>query len=159
MVRKPQYPLSQIINRLTENKESKVTINDIDDILMVEHFDSPVHEMNNESGFNQFRKHAQHSGWDSKNSYRLINEDFASVKNFIKTGVEIFVVYQKFCQVESFYSYPFDTKELYICNVSRLSKNIFMEFIANIINKIYLISDKEKSTALPLIHCNQIIKK
>ena len=132
---------------------------------MVEHFDGPVPEMNNESGFKQFRKLLRRTymlstvAVDSKNSYCLINEDFACVKNFIKTGVEIFVVYQKFCQVESFYSYPFDTKELDICNVSRLSKNIFIESIANIINEIYLISDKEKSTALPLIHCDQITKK
>lgn len=151
MVRNANYPLQQVIRRLSENHVAFPT-------KSKELFEQP------------------HNGGQipetmvTSSQYKVLNLQDCTIKismgdNCVKIGEEIvlarnffvsdgskFILYEKFCHKENVFTYPLDSTKLGIFKIKLLSGKLEYAPISSILEKYVLIPRKKSFVVVPLLH-------
>ena len=153
-VRKPEYPLAQIIRRLSEqNSHDSSLIPALG--LKKEHFHGPV--PSEFAGFviKQF-EHMLTDNFiiklDENDNTFLINNDVCVVLNIIQTEDSVYIVYKKFKQKKDFFEYPFKSSFLGIFAVSSLTERTFFDKAGKVEVKCARYPWKNQFVTFPLRH-------
>ena len=158
MIRKPSFPLEQVIRRLYEEQsiirsdEPKTKIT-----LKREHFSGPIPE------YLRFRPQFKEANLEmftirtSKpdNCVQLKSHKVVLVENVVKTGddnASISIVYRKFQNHDSWFEYPMDSTHLSIYKLSNLRNHTEICSISEIDKKCILFPRKHCYISIPLLH-------
>lgn len=149
LVRKPHFPLQQVIRRLSEQidveKEPKVfpilkgvhEQGPLPDLLLTETQHCSVRTENNVYKLNQ------------KDSCVRINGNTCLVQNLVDDESQVYVVYKKFRHTEDFFSVPLHLSLLGIQKVYHISDRIYTAKLEDIQAKCVLLPYKNKYVSLP----------
>jgi hypothetical protein len=157
LVNKPSQPLQQVVRRLLERREFLVhegTRNGMGDITPGdEHHSGPV-----PSGiglcrqFNRITMNGVRISSSIGNNCIVIGNDIAVVRNILKKDSNIFFVYQKFLLRQNFYTYPLESSEIGIYQVSQLSSDLFVGSLCNFKKKNVMLPFKDTFVVIPLLN-------
>ena len=124
LLRKPDAPLQQVVQRLSERSFTAAVVKD--KIVQKSHHDGPVPA--GLSRCHQFREFHQPTftvSLNAKDSCVLINGKPAVVRNFSQNEKDCVVVYQEFSDMISFYSYThFSQIGLILCAFLAVYRNL-----------------------------------
>jgi hypothetical protein len=122
-VHKPSQPLQQVVRRLLERRKFLSTISDenkcVDTAGVV--ISSPNGEHHASfvpSGFGvcqQFKCVTVKGvllSCSTGNNYATIGSDVVLIRNILKQNCNLFVVYQKFCHYQDFFTYPLSSSQV-----------------------------------------------
>lgn len=156
LVRKPNYPLQQVIGRLSENCDFTETSNiPTSGVVKKEHRNGPLPPDKN--NFLQFREvHLPIvflSVFQGDNCVLIANK-VALVRNILCEAVENdkFVVYEEFLHAENFFENPLQSKDLRIFLVSDMSGEFKCCKLSDISCKCVLLPFKDSFVSIPLLH-------
>ena len=74
------------------------------------------------------------------------------VRNIILKNNETLLVYQKFCNVQDFFSYPLQSIKIGIYLVSDLSNEMFVGSLSDFCSKNVMLPYKDAYVVFPLLH-------
>ncbi|XP_050513733.1 uncharacterized protein LOC126889458 [Diabrotica virgifera virgifera] len=143
-VKSPNKPLEQLFCRLTEANTISVINDSVTKKCEIQHFNGPLLHLsfNSTKQYNKLKYNnivytvEAHS---NVNCYCLNNEYCViKINNIVNAKNEYFLIGQKFTSYESFYNYPFESKSLNICIVSKLLQNMELFNLDSIITKCML---------------------
>ena len=157
LVRKPNYPLQQVIRRLSENcgqfciKEN-IAVNGI---VKKNHLKGPLPR--NVCGYLQFNEIHLPSAFLSLSqgdNCVMIGKKAALVRNIICESIEDekSIVYEEFLTVSNFFNTPLESKDLFIYAVSNLSGTLKVCKISDITCKCVLLQFQNVNVTVPLNH-------
>jgi hypothetical protein len=154
LIRKPNFPLQQVIRRLSENHRLKFVVQNTP-VLKREHFRGPI--IQSHQGHQ-----VQYDELVTKNfCLRTTNGDkcitlkcgeIALVQNIVRIDKNVTIVYKKFNQLESFFSYPCQSSDLGIYKVSSLSTTNMSCLLSDVLGKNILIPNNGFHVAIPFLH-------
>ena len=161
MIRKPQYPIQQIVYRLTEKQKSKSVICDqANENLSVkyEHSTGPV--------LAQYRSYRQYRCLHAKNcnislsqgnNCILTTEGYPTVvQNILSPSADdieqVLLMCQSFVTAEDAFSHPLPSSRLGIYKVSNKLTQLFVLPLCSVANKCTLLPVKDSFVVFPLLH-------
>jgi hypothetical protein len=156
LVRKPNYPLQQMILRLRERaivtESSKPT--NTNPVLRKPHHRGPLPS----SGHATVVCYKQ--AWDKNfmisvitpNNCVKINGKISLVQNIFRSEKGRFGLYKVFKQCSDFFYYPLPSSVLGIISVDDLSNELHVASLSEISMKYVLISFRDQRVVFPLIH-------
>lgn len=156
LVRGPLNPLTQVMRRLSEmeNGSYSPNVKEATQKLENEHMDGPVPEC--------FSRHVR--------QYKVLVSDDVVVKvkerdccikienklvlvqNIVEDKGVVYIVAKEYKQVDHFFTYPIDSRELGIFVVSNLSTNIKSFMIRNKPQKFVRLPFQNRFVVVPLLH-------
>lgn len=158
MVRKPNFPLQQVVRRLSENSDlnfSKDTVPPTGKVRL-EHRNGPLPQ-NALNGLLQFAEISLPDVFlslkDGDNCV-LVEKRVALVRNIICANPEDEkeIVYEEFLNANNFFEYPLESKDLMIFSLSELSGETKVCKVSDIACKCVLIPFKNVFVSIPLVH-------
>ena len=155
MLKKPNKCLSQLVNRLNEQKLSmnmNTKLNELS-LLKKQHFDGPILDNSSLQYKELYLQNFCLKVSDGDNCIQ-VNGQVGVVSNILKcedTG-KISVLYRKFSVKDDFFNYPLKSGELSIYRVSSLSKKMKNCDLSNISKCILLPISKSDYVCIPLLH-------
>ncbi len=161
LVRKPHLPLQQVVLRLSEMKVAKCNVvkeksDCVDSFrLLKEHRDGPLCTGNVCSQYRELlTERFCIKLTDGDNCLRLKCGAIVVAKNIVKTrDSQIFILYNVFQNVENFFTYPCNSKDVDIFMVSQLATTLSVSRLIDIKGKYVLLPYKDSFAAVPLLHC------
>lgn len=159
MVRGPRNPLTQVIRRLSEIEASSHSglCSQMSKQCRSEHSEGPVpHFFKGEvKQFQMLSMDGAVITTSKRDCCVKIKNEVVLVENIIvDRGVEYIVGRQYRCQ-ESFFEYPFDSRELGILMVSNLSMTVKHFQILESVQKYVRLPFHDKFVVIPLLHFNK----
>ena len=162
LVRRPNLPLQQVVRRIYEKNLAQKLYKD-DAILSVkhelkkEHFDGPLCAIRSINVCSQY-KELYTSKFCIKvafgdSCFRLVSGAIIVVQNIARCrDDQIFIIHKSFEQVESFFTYPCNSKNVEIFTMSLLGKQLLKCSLSEIKCKYVLLPYKENFVAVPMLH-------
>lgn len=159
LVRKPNQPLEQVVRRLLERKE--FCTNDSTDCkssacnitLGAEHHNGYVPAG---IGLCKQLKSILVNGVcisnSSGNNCVVLGNSIAVVRNILKTDVNVFFVYQTFCEQHDFYAYPLQSSKIGTYLVSSLSSELLVARLCDFKKKNVMLPYKNSFVVIPLLN-------
>lgn len=159
LLRKPNFPLSQIVNRISERNSvcsNSVCVGDAYPLLKKSHSEGPLID---ERACRQYKEL-----YLEKYCFKvtcadhgvMINNEIGCIKNIISLkhdSTQIFVIYKTYGVTEKFYDYPVASGNLGIYIVKSLQNNLKACSYKAIQSKYVLLPLSKKSiVAFPLLH-------
>ncbi len=153
----PCSPLTQVIRRLSEIENSDYSL-DVKQAqnLDKEHMDGPVPEC-----FSQQVRQFKVLAFDGivvkaneRDSCIRIDNKLILVQNIVEDKGTVYMVGNEYKQVEHFFTYPVDSKELGIYVVSNLSTSVKCFIFGKNLQKCVRLPFQNKFVVVPLMHCN-----
>ena len=161
MVRKPSFPLQQVIRRLSEkryhaNVGQEKAKDQTPPFVKMEHFSGPVPQLYQPC--RQF-KQVSLTGFTVSitqgNNCVKIGDQVCRVRNLLLHDNEIYVVYVRFKTLGDFFTYPMNSGNIDVHLVSDLSDNIRVAHVSTIDQKYVLLPHKDSHVAMPLVHVHE----
>lgn len=153
LLRKPNQPLMQVVNRITENNIT-VPGKPAYPILKRSHTNGPL--INIDVSVCQQYKEIYLENYCFKITEAdhgvMIGMEIGCIRNIVSSRQCISVIYQAYAVRENFFDYPLPSGSLGIFKVSRLQNNLKMCSIESITAKYLLIPFSAKTIAFPLLH-------
>ena len=150
LVRKPSFPLEQVIRRLSEQTDSEVS--ESFPVLKKEHNRGPLHSSLPAGSCIQFRSVQTEKfclKLNSKDSCVRISDAVGLVQNIVTYESEIYIVYYSFRRSSSFFETPLSSSLLGIHRVSALGTNLQVAKLCEIQSKCVLFPFKREFIAFP----------
>lgn len=151
-VRKPNFPLAQIIRRLSEVEKISTVQLPCKNLIM-QHYLGPVPD--GLQVIAQFRG-LQNEKWLMKVSTGddvfTIDGDLCVIHNIIQCLDGIYVVYQIFADMEVFFKYPMSSDFLRVFVVSQPTGPFEVSKVSQVSQKCMLLPNKDKYVVMPLLH-------
>lgn len=148
MVRKPTFPLAQIIRRLSEQTESQKDPKTYPH-LSKPHSNGPVHErLVNGCQYQKVETERHVFKMNSKDGCVRIDGKICLIKNIILHEGNIFLVYQVFGRSENAFERPLESKLLGIVKVSNLGNTYNFSKLNDVESKCVLLPLKNKFIAI-----------
>lgn len=148
MVRKPTFPLAQIIRRLSEQTESQKDPKTYPH-LSKPHSNGPVHErLVNGCQYQKVETERHVFKMNSKDGCVRIDGKICLIKNIILHEGNIFLVYQVFGRSENAFERPLESKLLGIVKVSNLGNTYHFSKLNDVESKCVLLPLKNKFIAI-----------
>ena len=148
MVRKPSFPLEQVIRRLSEQTNSETT--ETFPSLKKKHQCGPLPALI--GGGKQYRSIQTEKfclKLNSKDSCVRVFDTIGLVRNIVSLDSEIFIVYVQFSKVSSFFDTPLSSSLLGIHKVSDLGVQLQVAKLSDIQSKCVLIPFKREFIVIP----------
>lgn len=156
LVRGPLNPLTQVMRRLSEMENGSYSpdVKEATQKLENEHMDGPVPECFS-------RQVRQYKGLVSDDVVVKVKERDCCIKienklvlvqNIVEDKGVVYIVANEYKQVEHFFKYPIDSRELGIYVVSNLSTNIKSFMIRNKPQKFVRLPFQNRFVVVPLLH-------
>ena len=153
MIRKPNFPLQQILCRMSERKGFRAKQTQSSKHLRKEHHNGPVpQELMPCLQYGEARLKNFRVSISKGNNCFKIGKGVVLVQNILAHNREIYVVFQEFSVVENFFSYPCHSSDLGIHHVSGLGRERKSAPISAIVQKCVLLPDKGRFVVVPLLH-------
>jgi hypothetical protein len=149
MVRKPEFPLQQVIRRLSEQvfiEKDAVSY----PVLKSVHMDGPLLDnLINGDQFKSLSTQKYKVKINGKDNCCLVNGKTHLIQNIVKKDGDIFLVMKTFRQKKSFFTYPLDSMLLGIAEVSQLDVGYQTAKLCEIQAKCVLLPYKRNYVAIP----------
>lgn len=151
-VRKPEFPLAQIIRRLSE-VEKISTVELPCKALRMQHYVGPVPDGLQATA--QYRE-LQTERWSVKvstgNNVFAIGRDICVIHNIVQSVEGIYVVFRVFTDMVNFFNYPISSDFLRVFIVSEPTGPFRVAKASQISHKCVLLPHKDKFVVMPLLH-------
>ena len=85
------------------------------------------------------------------NNCVAIGSDVCVVRNIVERQGEKYLIYQKFCKLVNFFTYPLPCSDLGIYLASELSMEMYFSHSSSCLKKYVLLPHKDMHVAIPLI--------
>ena len=154
LVRKPEFPLAQLVRRLSEVQTTS-TLSDVDaDVtLKREHFVGPiVVGMGVQGQYGEMRCERWTVKLSTGDNIFLVGHKVCLVKNIIQNDNGVFIVYTEFSQQSPFYTYPFNSDRINIFVVSHASDELKSVEVSALQQKCVALPYRDGFVAIPLLH-------
>ncbi|XP_067229733.1 uncharacterized protein [Chanodichthys erythropterus] len=156
LVRGPLNPLTQVIRRLSEmeNDSYSSDVKEATQKLENEHMDGPVPECFSQQ-VRQYRVLATDDvvvKVKERDCCIKIDKKLLLVQNIVEDKGIVYIVANEYKQVEHFFTYPIDSRELGIFVVSNLSTNIKCFMVRNKPQKYVRLPFQNRFVVVPLLH-------
>lgn len=155
LVRGPLNPLTQVIRRLSEIENITSTdIKEASEKLKSEHKDGPVPECFSPQ-VRQYKVLATDGvvvSVKERDCCIKIDKKLVLVQNIIEEKGVVYIVANEYKQVEHFFTYPIDSRELGIYVVSKLSTNIKCFIVRQKPQKFVRLPFEKRFVVVPLLH-------
>lgn len=152
MVRKPQFPLAQIIRRISEQcliSQDFAPRN----YCKREHSVGPVPtSLCVKRQFQEFYSEHFTVKVNTLDNIFVIGGNICRIINVVECTDCIYVVYKKYREKVAFFQYPFDSSFLNVFSVSKLSSVLEFAMTTDILYKCVLLPLDEKLIAVPIHH-------
>ena len=153
LIRKPNFPLQQVIRRLHEKKQVKRSSSHSSKYCKKKHSSGPL--PSNFPHCSQFREaHLEHhiiSSQQGNNAVMFQNNIF-QVRNVATVNKSIILICQKFGSKEPFFQYPLDSSKLNVVVVRNLEQDLVHFPTEEISAKVVLLPYKDGYVSIPVIH-------
>ena len=154
LVRKPEFPLAQLVRRLSEVQTTS-TLSDVDaDVtLKREHFVGPiVVGMGVQGQYGEMRCERWTVKLLTGDNIFLVGDKVCLVKNIIQNDNGVFIVYTEFSQQSPFYTYPFNSDRINIFVASHASDELKSVEVSALQQKCVALPYRDGFVAIPLLH-------
>ncbi|XP_013886300.1 uncharacterized protein LOC106534268 [Austrofundulus limnaeus] len=151
LVRKPEFPLAQIIRRLSEIKTTDSLVNGT--AFKKQHFVGPV-----VGGLSVKSQYGEMTcdKWTVKVSARdnvfVIGNDICCICNIVECSDGVYVIYKKFSHKSLFFTYPFSSDYLNIYAISQTSDTLECVNVSELVQKCAVLPHRDGFVAIPLFH-------
>jgi hypothetical protein len=157
LVRQPNFPLQQVIRRLSERKEKSVVMNNIHRPQVKQrHSDGPV--LPNMGACKQYKELLMESQKilvkEGDNCVK-VNDCIGLVRNILVMNMDkLYILVEYFHRISDFFDYPLSSKKIGIYRVSQLRRLLTLVPVPDIQSKYVLLPEqgRETSIAMPLLH-------
>ena len=156
-IKKPNYPLQQIICRLHEARGKntcKKMLQD-DDLPQRQHTDGPLPEkLRNFSQFKNIVYKGLFFSTNYGNNCIKIGQKVGLIRNILSksSGSEIFLLFEPFDKATEFFTSPLNSSDLDIVKVSHLRNAYDIVSLQQVSCKYVMLPYKSKFVAIPIIH-------
>lgn len=155
MIRQPNFPLSQIIRRLSEQEGQKVNIKLPENQLKQLHKMGPLTFAYID--YQQYKEIHLPNVYISVfqgNNCVMINGSVALVRNIVSTAdkCSVFIIYETFDNMHDFFTYPLKSSNLGIYKVSQLQGRLRVSPLSLIACKYFMLPFKQSFVCIPLLH-------
>ena len=153
MLRKPHQPLQQVVKRLSEVSGILVQPTGVQPVLLHNHQEGPLPPQF--SLAQQYRKVVTKDfclSTKQGDNCIAIGQEIALVQNILKFSGAVYVIYRKFNNTESYFSYPCPSSYISCYRVYGLHDCFGVGQLENIKRKCVLFPEKESFIAIPLLH-------
>lgn len=150
LVRKPSFPLQQVIRRITEGLNIKSSSTHLYPILRKQHVLGPV-PPNLQNGV-QYRSVELDQIFlkvNGKDNCIMIDDKVGLIKNIISFESDIYIIYQTFSRQTDFFDSPLPSSLLHIYQLSHLKDNLFVSKLSDIQSKCVLFPDHDRFVSVP----------
>ena len=155
-MRKPNYPLQQVVLRLGEQFRLVKELPTVDEspVLKKAHRRGPYPDISfgPSTQYEQFHSKRFFLSTNQRDSCVRINGNIAIIHNIFESKKGIFVLYSTFARIENFFTYPFESEHIGILMVSDLSAEIKVATVHSIEAKCVLLTADHKFVVFPLAH-------
>lgn len=150
IVRKPTFPLSQIIRRLSERTNINV-VSPSFPVLKKEHQRCPLTDELTGLQYTIVKTLKFQLKLNVKDSCVRLNGSISIVKNIVQddNDQELYIVYKSFIKIENFFTSPLDSSLLGIVLVSELENEFRSAKLSSVETKCVLLPFKNKYLAIP----------
>lgn len=150
IVRKPTFPLSQIIRRLSERTNINV-VSPSFPVLKKEHQRGPLTDELTGLQYTIVKTLKFQLKLNVKDSCVRLNGSISIVKNIVQddNDQELYIVYKSFKKIENFFTSPLDSSLLGIVLVSELENEFRSAKLSSVETKCVLLPFKNKYLAIP----------
>ncbi|XP_059196234.1 uncharacterized protein LOC131977004 [Centropristis striata] len=151
-VRKPEFPLAQIIRRLSEVEKISTTELPRKDLRM-QHYVGPVPDgLQAVAQYRELKTEQWSMRVSTGDNVFSIDGEICLVYNIIKSVEGIHVVFKVFTQLESFFDYPMSSDFLRIFVVLQPTGPFKVAKLSQVSHKCMLLPYKDKFVVMPLLH-------
>lgn len=155
LVRKPKFPLVQVIRRLHEQDIVHVPFTRLKTYCKMPHREGPLHA-EVDANCQQFRQvHTREfmlATYPPDNAIQ-VDRDFYVVRNIIKVHGQIMLVCQRFQRKQDFFSYPVHSMDLDIAYATDLDDILTSFSLREVDSKLVMMPMDNGYVCYPLIHC------
>ena len=152
MVRKPAFPLQQIIRRLHEKNKLKPNEKSFQTMCKKMHDHGPLPgNTTTEQQFDQLHMQNFLLSTKTPDNAILVDSDTYVIKNIIVLDNVPHCVCIKFRKQKSFFNYPFESSEIKIFLVSDLTEHLCLINIDDIDNKVVLLPYRDSYVSIPML--------
>ncbi|KAG7455521.1 hypothetical protein MATL_G00257620 [Megalops atlanticus] len=151
LVRKPEFPLAQIIRRLSEIRSIDTPLSG--SLLKKPHFVGPV-----VSGLSVHGEYGEMTcdQWTIKvstgNNVFLIGDETCCINNILECSDGVYVVYKEYSEKSSFFTYPFNSNSLNIHSITQTSNTLKCAKVSELRQKFVVLPHRDSFVAIPLLH-------
>ena len=157
LIRKPNFPLQQVIRRFSEEKGKRSDGDSYPDngIVKKQHWNGPLLQ-NNRRMLQYEQLHLPSAFFSCRlgDNCILLSEQIGLIRNILSAGdncEKLFLV-EWFKDKEDFFSSPLPSSDLRIFRVRNLAERLSTVAVTNIVSKCVLMPYKDDFVAVPLIH-------
>lgn len=162
LVRKPNYPLSQVIRRLSELKEKHSFFYSQSvgrsEVPRSEHYSGPLpFEYRRYNQFLEVWRSGLYFSCHDGNNCIKVGSRYGLVCNIIQArhpqeDAQVLLLFQPFTVISDFFDYPLPSSDLGIVKASGLSADLRVVGIGEVDSKLMMLPHKEHYVLIPLIH-------
>ena len=157
MLRKPNQPLQQIVNRIKEKEAVTLRCNNINifkyPYTRKVHHDGPLCHCSKGIQYKEiyFPNYCLKCT-TGDNIFMRNDHSVCKLLNIINNGQTCILIHKIFTYKHDFFTYPIPSSMLHIFNIAELSDEIYSSPIEEIYCKCMVLSTDEKNVCLPIIH-------
>lgn len=149
MIRKPKFPLAQVVRRLSEQAEIQKTIKTFP-YLTKPHNNGPIPDrLLNGCQYLKVETERYTLKVNHKDSCVRIDGKICRLQNIVSLENDIFLVYKVFQGEENFFTTPLESRLLGIVKVSNLDNILHVVKISELQSKCVILPFKTKHIAIP----------
>ena len=149
MVRKPKFPLQQVIRRLSESRATK-SVQSKFPSLKFEHNNGPVPEsLRGSKQYSTVQTETFCLKTSTRDSCVRVRGQIGQIRNILKTGTEISIVYCRGLSMEDFFTTPLQSSLLGIHKLSGFGDNLHVASLREVQAKCVLLPARDKLIAIP----------
>ncbi|KAL2095636.1 hypothetical protein ACEWY4_007784 [Coilia grayii] len=152
-IRKAEFPLAQIIPRLSESPENTTLDMNIEKKLKKEHFVGPaVLGMQIHAQYGEMHTERWTIKITTGDNIFVLGKKVCVIKNIVKNADGVHVVYSEFAQQSPFFNYPFSSDRINICVARHLSEQLMSVEVSALHQKCVALPHRDGFVAIPLLH-------
>lgn len=152
LIRKPEFPLAQLIRRLSEVTATKLDA-DADITLKREHFVGPiVVGMGVNAQYGEMRGERWTIKLTTGDNMFLVGDKVCLIKNIIQNDNGVYAIYTEFSRQSPFYTYPFNSDRMNIFVVNYASDELKSVEVSALRQKCVALPYRDGFVAIPLLH-------
>lgn len=152
LIRKPEFPLAQLIRRLSEVTATKLDA-DVDITLKREHFVGPiVAGMGVNAQYGEMRGERWTIKLTTGDNMFLVGDKVCLIKNIIQNDNGVYAIYTEFSRQSPFYTYPFNSDRMNIFVVNDAYDELKSVDVSALRQKCVALPYRDGFVAIPLLH-------
>lgn len=152
LIRKPEFPLAQLIRRLSEVTATKLDA-DADIRLKREHFVGPiVVGMGVNAQYGEMRVERWTIKLTTGDNMFLVGDKVCLIKNIIQNDNGVYAIYTEFSRQSPFYTYPFNSNRMNIFVINDQSDELKSVEVSALQQKCVALPYRDGFVAIPLLH-------